>query len=62
MKHWTPGRLQVLGYLLGTLAATLVAVVATKRPRIGLALLIAAVVLVVVGAVMIGMAQRGGRA
>ena len=62
MTRWSWSRLQLLGYLLGAAGALLVAVVATQRPRSGLALLIAAVALVVAGAVAIWLAQRrGGR-
>ena len=62
MTRWSQGRLQLLGYLLGALAALMIGVVATQRPSLGPALLVAAVLLVLAGGVAIWLAQaRGGR-
>ena len=58
MTRWSPGRLQLLGYLLGALGAVLIAVVATQRPRGGPPLLIVAGILVVAGAVAISLGQH----
>ena len=57
MTRWSPGRLQSLGYLLCAASAVLLGVVAAYRPRMGVALLIVAAILVVVGAVVIWLAQ-----
>ena len=58
---WTPGRLQAIGYLLGSAAVGIIAVVAFTRPRFGPVLLGIAVVLVILGGVAIWLAQmRGG--
>ena len=60
MTRWSPGRLQLLGYVLGSIGALLVAVVAASRPRMGPVLLALAVILVIGGGVAIWLAQRRG--
>ena len=62
MMHWTPGRLQATGYLLISVALTLLAVVMFARPRVGPAVVVVAVLLAIVGAVAIWRAQTSGGA
>ncbi len=58
---WTSGRLQALGYVLGSAAAGIVAVVAVMRPRSGPVLLGIAIVLMILGGVAIWLSNaRGG--